>query len=118
MDALWHFTDDVAPPPGESLTGYRVAAPDGTVGTVDRWVDEPGRAHLVADTGMWVFGRSVLIPAGIVGRVDPATRTVTVLRTRNQIGDAPGFTTDRDTADPAYLAEVGAYYARLGANPA
>ncbi|OON78048.1 hypothetical protein [Streptomyces tsukubensis] len=118
MSGIWEFTGTAVAPPGEARTGFRVEGADGVIGTVDRWVDEPGRAHVVVDRGMWVFGRSVLIPAGAVRSVDVAAQTVHVSRTKDEIGDAPRFATDSDTTDPAYLSAVGEYYTRLDGTPA
>lgn len=47
----------------QSLVGFTVEAADGTIGHVDRQQDQPGMQHLVVDTGVWVFGKSILIPA-------------------------------------------------------
>ncbi|MFH9071965.1 hypothetical protein [Streptomyces alboflavus] len=99
--------------PQEPMTGFTVEATDGVIGQVDRHVDQPGRQHLVVDTGVWVFGKSVLIPAGAVTRIDREAGTVTVGHSKDQVKEAPQFTTDSQTTDPAYLNEVGAYYATL-----
>lgn len=115
MNDIWAY------PPGsghlgeqqEPLTGFSVEATDGVIGQVDRQVDQPGRQHLVVDTGVWVFGKSVLIPAGAVRRIDREAQTVTVGHSKEQVKDAPQFTIDSETTDPAYLNEVGAYYATL-----
>ncbi|MFB8000092.1 PRC-barrel domain containing protein [Streptomyces sp. NPDC056002] len=95
------------------LTGFTLEAPDGIVGQVERQVDEYGMQHLVVDTGVWVFGKSVLIPAGIVVAIDTGAQTVTVSHTRDEIKAAPRFTLDSQTTDRAYLTEVGTYYATL-----
>lgn len=114
MHEMWVYPPDSGQDPARDLTGFTVEAPDGVLGHVDRQSDEPGMKHLVVDTGAWVFGRSVLIPAGFVRRVDTSRRTVTVVPTKEQIKEAPRFTTDSETTDSAYLAEVGRYYDALG----
>ncbi|KDN87667.1 PRC-barrel domain-containing protein [Kitasatospora cheerisanensis] len=83
---------------GADLTGYRVQAEDGRIGKVDRHTAEVDPSHLVVDTGPWIFGHEVLIPAGTVERIDPAHRTVWVNRTRQEIRNAPAFHTGRHTA--------------------
>ena len=52
------------------LTGYSIAAVDGDIGHVDEATHEVGSSHLVVDTGPWIFGRKVLLPAGVVERID------------------------------------------------
>ena len=64
---------------------------------------------LVVDTGPWIFGRKVLLPAGVVDRVDTADRKVYVDRTKDQIKDAPEYEDDTGTNDD-YRARLGGYY--------
>ncbi|WP_319020286.1 PRC-barrel domain containing protein [Streptomyces peucetius] len=111
---MWVYPADSGYAPARDLTGFTVEAPDGVLGRVDRQSDRQGMQHLVVDTGAWVFGRSVLVPAGFVRRINPSERTVTVVATKDQIKNAPRFTTDSQTADSAYLADVARYYAGLG----
>ncbi|CAM5450335.1 PRC-barrel domain containing protein [Streptomyces microflavus] len=89
--------------------GFTVEAADGVVGHVDRQQDLPGIQHMVVDTGVWKFGRSVLILAGAVTSIDAAAQKVEVAASREEIKAAPRFTTDSETADPVYLSEVGDY---------
>ncbi|MBQ0990373.1 PRC-barrel domain-containing protein [Micromonospora sp. H61] len=100
-----------APGPGTpvDLVGYQVQASDGRIGTIDETSDEADAGHLVVDTGPWIFGQKVLLPAGTVDRVDHQERVVHVDRTRQQIKDAPPF--DPVSADQEYRERVGAYYA-------
>ncbi|MFC0004124.1 PRC-barrel domain-containing protein [Micromonospora siamensis] len=101
-----------APGPGTpvDLVGYRVEATDGRIGEIDRASDEADARYLVVDTGPWIFGRKVLLPAGTVARVDHLERTVHVDRTRDQVKDSPAFDPD-DFARPEYRDRVGNYYA-------
>jgi hypothetical protein len=89
--------------PGFSLdlTGYAVVAVDGEIGKVD----QAGETDLVVDTGPWIFGRTVLLPAGVVERVDHRSRTVHVDRTREQIKDAP-----EQASAPDYRDRLARYY--------
>ncbi|RQX12194.1 hypothetical protein DDE19_28900 [Micromonospora ureilytica] len=100
-----------APGPGTpvDLVGYQVQASDGRIGTIDEASDETDAGRLVVDTGPWIFGQKVLLPAGTVDRVDHQERVVYVDRTRQQIKDAPPF--DPVSADQEYRERVGAYYA-------
>ncbi|MFI6785628.1 PRC-barrel domain-containing protein [Micromonospora sp. NPDC050276] len=100
-----------APGPGTpvDLVGYQVQASDGRIGSIDEMSDEADAGYLVVDTGPWIFGQKVLLPAGTVARVDHQDRVVYVDRTRQEIKDAPPF--DPDSADPEYRERVGNYYA-------
>ncbi|MET9569419.1 PRC-barrel domain containing protein [Streptomyces virginiae] len=113
MGGVWTYAQDSGYTSRQSLVGFTVEATDGAIGHVDRQQDQPGRQHLVVDTGVWVFGRSVLIPAGAVTGIDPEARTVKVSSTREEIKAAPRFTTDSETADDDYLSAVGDYYVAL-----
>jgi hypothetical protein len=91
------------------LAGYDVEATDGGIGSIDEATYEVGSACLVVDTGPWIFGRKVLLPAGTVQRVDHAERKVYVDRTKDQIKDSPEY--DKETFNtPEYRERVGSYY--------
>ncbi|MFD9371655.1 PRC-barrel domain containing protein [Streptomyces sp. NPDC060020] len=113
MSDVWMYAQDSGYTSRQSLVGFTVAAADGTIGHVDRQQDQPGMQHLVVDTGVWVFGKSILIPAGAVASIDTETRTVKVSGTLEEIKAAPQFTTDSETADHRYLSAVGNYYLSL-----
>lgn len=110
----WSYAPESGFPFAESLVGFEVEAADGVLGHVDRQSDHPGARHLVVETGVWLFGKSVLVPAGVVSHVDVAARRVTLTRTRDEIKSAPRFARDSETADVRYLSQVDAYYATLG----
>jgi hypothetical protein len=91
------------------LTGYSIAAVDGDIGRVDEATHETGASHLVIDTGPWIFGRRVMLPAGVVERIDTAEKMVYVDRTKDQIKDAPDYyDTFADNAE--YREQLGNYY--------
>ncbi len=113
MGGVWTYAQDSGYTSRLSLVGFTVEAADGAIGHVDRQQDQPGRQHLVVDTGVWVFGKSVLIPAGAVTGIDTEAQTVQVSATREEIKAAPRFTTDSETADDDYLSAVGDYYVSL-----
>ena len=60
------------------MVGYDVHATDGDIGKVDEASDQAGSSGVVVDTGPWIFGRKVVLPAGTVKRVDDADRKVYV----------------------------------------
>ncbi|HET6532475.1 MAG TPA: PRC-barrel domain containing protein [Actinoplanes sp.] len=93
------------------LAGFAVEATDGSIGTVQRATYEVGSSYVLVDTGPWVSGGRLLLPAGIVSRVDRLVRTVYVDRTKDEIKGAPAF--DEDTrSDTEYRARLGDYYGR------
>ncbi|GAB7110460.1 hypothetical protein JCM4814A_87750 [Streptomyces phaeofaciens JCM 4814] len=111
-DGIWSYAPGSGHAEGQDLTGYAVAASDGTLGHVEREAAPNGLRHLVVDSGLWVFGRSAVVPVGVVASVDPAARRITLSCTRDEAKGAPRFRTDSETRDPAYLAGVGAHYRR------
>ncbi|MDT0396156.1 MULTISPECIES: hypothetical protein [Streptomyces] len=113
IDSIWSYAPDLDHVQEQDLTGYTVVARDGTIGQVDRRADHHGLRHLVVDTGVWVFGRSLVVPVGVVASVEPGERRLTVACTRAEVKAAPRFRTDSETQDPAYLTAVGDYYHRL-----
>lgn len=95
---------------GTDLIGYKVEATDGSIGKVDEHTDEAGAGYLVVDTGVWIFGKHVLLPASTIQRVDRDNATVYVSRTKDQIKDAPEFERQKQPRDPSYLEQFAKYY--------
>jgi hypothetical protein len=92
------------------LTGYQVEAVDGSIGTIEEAMSEAGQNYLVVDTGPWIFGKRVLLPAGLVDRIDTADERVFLNRSREEIRNAPEYDRDRGATD-VYRQRVGSYYA-------
>ncbi|WP_435972335.1 PRC-barrel domain-containing protein [Streptomyces sp. Qhu_M48] len=110
---LWNYTPTSGYLAGVDLIGYKVEATDGSIGKVDKHSDEVGDAYLVVDTGVWIFGKEVLLPASTVTRIDQDDRKVYVDRTKDQIKDAPEFHRDKHLGeDRGYRDELGTYYGR------
>jgi hypothetical protein len=99
---------------GQELTGFTVEALDGSIGKIDEATNEVGGSYIVVDTGPWIFGKKVLLPAGVLRDVDLDAQTVFVNRTKDQIKNAPEFNEDR-YKDEGYRNEVGGYYGSGGA---
>ncbi|MFF8594031.1 PRC-barrel domain containing protein [Streptomyces sp. NPDC015220] len=110
VDSIWSYPPQAVGAQGEDVTGFTVVASDGVIGHVDREADHFGMRHLVVDTGVWVFGKSVLVPVGVVTGIDREERRIAVACSRAEIKAAPRFRTDSETMDPDYLARVGQYY--------
>ena len=96
------------------VTGFSVEAIDGKIGKVDEATYDAGGSFIVVDTGPWIFGKKVLLPAGVVRDVDLDAETVFVSRTKEQIKNAPPFD---ETAyrDETYRGELSSYYGPGGA---
>ena len=106
----WNYKSTAGHLAGTELTGYKVEATDGSIGTVDKHSDEVGDAYLVVDTGVWIFGKEVLLPAATVVRVDLDEHKVYVDRTKQQIKDAPEFHREKHLDDPDYRNQLGTHY--------
>ena len=96
------------------LTGYGVEALDGGIGKIDEASYDVGAGYLVIDTGPRIFGKKVMLPAGVIGNVDHNDEKVYVNRTKDQIKNAPEFDIDSYTAD-TYRGQLGTYYGAGGA---
>ena len=109
----WNYGQSASRVPGSgSLVGYHVHATDGDIGKVDEASDEIGASRIVVDTGPWIFGRKVMLPAGTIERVDDADRTVYVGLTKAQIKDSPELD-DSARDDAGYRDRLGSYYGGL-----
>ena len=106
----WSYRQTARPTQGSrSLVGYEVSARDGDIGKIDEASDDVGTSRLVVDTGPWILGRKVILPAGTVDRVDDANRKVYVDLTKDQIKNSPEW--DQDAAfDDSYRGRLGNYY--------
>lgn len=96
------------------LGGYDVEALDGEIGIVDEATYGLEGSYIVVDTGPWIFGKKVVLPAGLIDRIDVAGRTIYVDRMRDEIENAPEYDEGRFQSD-AYRAELGRYYGPGGA---
>src|SRR4051794_4721938 len=99
-DATWARSD---------LTGFEVESRDGSIGKVDKATSEAGDCRLVVDTGPWIFGKKVMLPAGVVRELDVDARTVFVDLTKEEIKNAPEYD-ERLEDDSAYRDQLGSYY--------
>ena len=91
------------------VVGYKVEASDGSIGKVDEATSDAGSSYVVVDTGPWIFGKKVMLPAGVIDRVDRHDEKVYVNRTKDQIKDAPEFD-ESSYRDEAYRGRLGDYY--------
>jgi hypothetical protein len=94
---------------GQDITGFEIEALDGEIGKVDEATWDVGSSYLIVDTGPWIFGRKVMLPAGVVSAVDHDNKRVFVERTKDQIKNAPEFDASR-LADMKYREDLDRYY--------
>ena len=92
--------------------GYKVEALDGSIGKVDKATNAVNGSYIVVDTGPWIFGKKVVLPAGVLDRVDLDEKKVFVNRTKDEIKNAPEF--DEDRFDQEYRDQLGTYYGHGG----
>ena len=105
---IWTFREQTLD--AANLVGFSVEATDGGIGKVDEATGEAGRSQLIVDTGPWIFGKKVLLPAGVVDRVDLDAETVFVNRTKDEIKNAPEFDETMHRDDDEYRNRLGGYY--------
>ena len=106
---IWTYQESISARALPDLSGYKVEARDGGIGKIDQATNYVGSACIVVDTGPWILGKKVMIPAGTVHNIDPDTETVFVDRTKDEIKNAPEYDELR-FSDPAYRNELGRYY--------
>ena len=104
---MWTYRDTAWS--GTNLDGFEVEASDGGIGKVDEATNEVGGSYIVVDTGPWIFGKKVMIPAGAIQSVDPDTETVFVSYTKDEIKDSPEYD-DMKRDDNAFRDDLGTYY--------
>ena len=91
------------------LTGYSVEAIAGGIGKIDDASNDVGASYIVVDTGPWIFGKKVMLPAGVIQRIDHENENIFVDRTKDEIKNAPEFD-DSFIRDEDYRAKLGSYY--------
>jgi hypothetical protein len=107
---MWSFSVTTAP--NIDLAGFKVEATDGSIGKVDESTYEAGGSFIIVDTGPWIFGKKVMLPAGVIRDIDPDTETIFVNRTKDEIKNAPEFDEER-YRDQGYRDQLGRYYGGL-----
>ena len=113
---MWTYREDIVAPgvAPRNVVGYGVEATDGSIGKVDEATNEVGGSYVVVDTGPWIFGKKVMLPAGVIDRIDTDEEKVFVNRTKDEIKNAPELD-ESMSRDTNYRNEVGTYYGPGGA---
>ena len=66
------------------VTGFEVEAADGSIGKVDESINEAGGSYFIVDTGIWIFGKKAILPAGLVERVDRDEEKLYIAPTKDE----------------------------------
>ncbi|MFE6865847.1 PRC-barrel domain containing protein [Kitasatospora sp. NPDC057692] len=82
---LWEYRPGSHHAADPTLVGYEVEATDGPLGRVDQDAGD----HLLVDTRPWVPGAPVLVPVGLVARIDHLELVVHLDCPRARVGSAP-----------------------------
>jgi hypothetical protein len=106
---IWTFNERVMAKPLD-LQGFKVEATDGDIGKVDEATYDVGSSFVVVDTGPWILGRKVLLPAGVIEEIDADERRVRVRLSKDQIKNAPELDEVTDWRSDEYRERVGSYY--------
>jgi hypothetical protein len=113
---VWVYRDEGVgydPTAGADITGYGVEALDGSIGKIDKANDDVGQSYVIVDTGPWIFGKKVMLPAGVIDRIDADDEKVWVNRTKDEIKNAPEYD-DSMAESPDYRGDLGNYYGAGG----
>ena len=113
---VWTYREGILAPgvSPRNVVGYSVEARDGSIGKVDDATYDAGSSHLVVDTGPWIFGKKVMLPAGVIENVDHDREMIFVERTKDEIKRGPPSSTTRSPATRT----IGAASAPTTARPA
>jgi len=73
------------------LVGFHMLATDGEIGHVDDFLFDEKLAlrYLVVDTSNWIGGKSVLVSAPAIEKIDSPEKKIHLKLTRNQIEKSP-----------------------------
>ena len=107
---MWTYSSDYSAQ-NLDVEGFDVVATDGEIGKIDEATYEVGSSYIVVDTGPWIFGRKVVLPAGAIERIDLDNRKAELRLTKDQIKNSPEFdAATEDYRSDAYRERVGTYY--------
>jgi hypothetical protein len=112
---MWTYREGVATAgvSPRNVVGYGVEATDGSIGKVDDATYDVGSSYLVVDTGPWIFGKKVMLPAGVIENVDHDDEKIMVDRSKDEIKNAPEFD-ESMVRDEGYRTRLGSYYDEAG----
>jgi hypothetical protein len=100
MTEVWNFRDEALA--RIDLRGFDVRARDGAIGKVVQAIEASEGGYLVVDPGVAMpLGRQLLVPAGLVEKVEVDKKRVVVGADRKQIEDAPEFDAAQPLEEPS-----------------
>jgi hypothetical protein len=100
MTEVWNFRDEALA--RVDLRGFDVRARDGAIGKVVQAIEATEGGYLVVDPGVAMpLGRQLLVPAGLVEKVEIDKKRVVVGADRKQIEDAPEFDAAQPLEEPS-----------------
>jgi hypothetical protein len=105
---IWTYSEEILAEPLD-IQGFKVEATDGEIGKIDEATYEVGSSYVIVDTGPWIFGKKVMLPAGSIEMIDLDDRQVRVRLTKDQIKNAPEFDEFTYNSDE-YRDRLGEYY--------
>ena len=108
---VWTYRQEtgISPTTVNNIIGFEVEAIDGSIGKVDDATAETGSSYIVLDTGPWIFGKKVMLPAGVIQNVDMTDERIFVNRTKDEIKNAPEFD-EHGYRDDSYRGLLADYY--------
>ena len=87
------------------LSGFKVEALDGSIGSIDEATYGTTRSYIVVDTGPWIFGKKVILPAGVIRGVDETDERVYVEPHEGRDQERPGVR--RGDAERRHVLQLG-----------
>jgi hypothetical protein len=108
MSEVWTLPDEALA--RIDISGFKVVARDGTIGRVAQAFETSGGGHFVVEPGVAMpLGRQLIVPAGLVERVEIDDQRVFVRAGKEQIKNAPEFDETRPLDDQSRSA-LGDYF--------
>ncbi|MCG6494394.1 PRC-barrel domain-containing protein [Kitasatospora sp. A2-31] len=107
---IWQFRTASGHTADTDLIGFHVEAADGPIGKVHKLSEDVGAQYLVVDTGPWIFGKHVLLPARTVTRIEIGERKVYLDRTKDEIKNSPDYDEHTHHTEPSYRDRYTLYY--------
>ncbi len=104
---MWDYDQEWGDSP--DIVGFHVEATDGRIGSVDEASWDVGQSLIVVDTGPWIFGKKVMLPAGLIATIDSANKSVQVGCSKDQVKNSPEYD-DSMRNDSDYRGSLGSYY--------
>lgn len=104
---VWTFRDERLA--RTDVTGFEVEATDGDIGKVDEATNDVGNSYVIVDTGPWIFGKKVMLPASVIDQIDVDAQKVYVRRSKDEIKNAPEYDETLLT-DATYRDQYATYY--------